>query len=242
MAIAHRFTGTAANGLDGAAHIPTLGGTTNAGDLIVIAVTQKACPNYNNISSPGYTLSYGKANSGAGAVALLTKIAAGGDADPSVSSSDTASGHTIISQCAVFSGTLDTVTGIIAHSNSAETVTATSITMPALTGVTTPNTLILSIAGKSNDWNAENPIIGASDALTELGQPERTTSAQAGMVWAYRIQTTATDVTTGDVTLSENSANSESIIVSIKPAAEAGHPAARRRGRNIIGVEGVRIY
>lgn len=241
MTIAHRFTGTAANGVSGAAHIPTLGGTTNAGDLIVIAVTQKGCPDYNNISSPGYTLSYGKANSGGGAVALLTKIAAGGDADPSVSSSDTASGHTIISQCAVFSGTLDTVTGIIAHSNSAENSAAFSITMPTLT-VTTDNTLIVAVAGKANDWNTENPIIGASDALTELGQPERTSSAQIGLVWAYRIQTTATDVTTGNVTLTENSANAESIIVSIKPAAEAGHPAARRLGRRIIGVDNVRIY
>lgn len=242
MAITWRFTGTAANNTNGGNTIPTLGGTTNAGDLKLIAVYQKAGTDYTVIAATGYTTLYGKNNSGGGAVAILGMIAGAADGDPTVTSTDTTTGHTIVSQCAVFAGTLDTVTGIIAHSNSAENAAAFSITMPALTGVTTPNTLIVSVGGKANDWNAENPIIGASDALTELGQPERTTSAQIGMVWAYRIQTTATDVTTGDVTLTENSALGVSIIVSIKPAAVAGHPAARRFGRNIIGVDNVRIY
>lgn len=219
-AITHRFTGTAANAVDGGSHTPTLGGTTNAGDLITCAVTQRAATDYTTITASGYTTSYGKTNSNSGTVALLTKIAAGGDADPSISSSDTAAGHTIISQCAVWAGALNTVTGIVAHSNSAENTGATSIAMPSLT-VTTDNTLILAIGGKANDWNAENPIIGASDALTELGQPERTSSAQTGLVWAYRIQTTAANVTTGDVTLTENTANTQSIIVSLKPAASA---------------------
>lgn len=217
-AITHRFTGTAANAVDGGSHTPTLGGTTNAGDLITCAVTQRAATDYTTITASGYTTSYGKTNSNSGTVALLTKIAAGGDADPSISSSDTATGHTIISQCAVWAGALNTVTGIVAHSNSAENTGATSIAMPSLT-VTTDNTLILAIGGKANDWNAENPIIGASDALTELGQPERTSSAQTGLVWAYRIQTTAANVTTGDVTLTENTANTQSIIVSLKAAA-----------------------
>jgi hypothetical protein len=218
-AITHRFTGTAANAIDGGSHTPTLGGTANAGDLILCASTQKNATDYTTISSSGYTQLYGKTNSGGTAVVLLGKIAAGSDADPSISSSDTTSGRTIISQCSVWSGTLNTVTGIVAHQNSAQNDPAFSITMPALTGVTTPNTLILSVAGKANDWNAENPVIGASDALTELGQPERTASAQVGLVWAYRVQTTATDVTTGDVTLTENSARAASIIVSLKPAA-----------------------
>ena len=247
MAITWRFTGTAANAIDGAGGIgggivPTLGGTTVAGDLKLIAVVQKACTDYNAIASTGYTTLYGNTHSGGGAVALLGMIAGAADDDPTVTSTDTASGHTIISQAAVFAGTMNTVTGIVAHSNSAENAAALSITMPALTGVTTPNTLIVSIGGKANDFQTENAIIGASDALTELGQPERTSSAQVGLVWAYRVQTTATDVTTGDVTLGFNSANGMSIIVSIKPAAVAGHPAARRFGRRIIGVDNVRIY
>lgn len=241
MAITHRFTGTAANATDGGSHTPTLGGTTNAGDLILCAVTQKSSTDYTTITASGYTQLYGKTNAGGGAVVLLGKIAAGSDADPSISSSDTGSGHTIISQCAVFAGTLNTVAGIIAHSNSSEGTGGTSITTPTLT-VSTDNTLIVYVAGKNNDWNAENPIIGASDALTELGQPERTSSAQAGLVWAYRIQTTAANVMPGEVTLTENTANSEAIAVSIKPEATAGHPAARRGGRNIMGAENVRIY
>lgn len=241
MAITWRFTGTAADALSGGNTIPTLGGTTVAGNLKLIAVVQKGGTNYTNIAASGYTTLYGKTNSAGGTVALLGAIAGDGDADPTVTTTDTTAGRTIISQAAVFAGTLDTVTGIIAHSNSAENDTAFSITMPTLT-VTTDNTLILSVGGKANDWNAENPIIGASDALTKLGQPERTSSAQAGMVWAYRIQTTAASVTTGDVTLTENSARGEGIIVSILPAATAGHPARRRLGRSIIGVENVRIY
>ena len=246
MAIAHRFTGTAANAVDGAGGIgggivPTLGGTTVAGNLKLIAVVQKT-GDYANFASAGYVTLYGKNNTGGGAVALLGAIAGDGDADPTVTTTDTTTGRSIIAQAAVFAGTLNTVTGIVAHSNSAENAAALSITMPALTGVTTPNTLIVSIGGKANDFQTENAIIGDSDALTELGQPERTSSAQVGLVWAYRVQTTATDVTTGDVTLGFNSANGVSIIVSIKPAAVAGHPAARRFGRRIIGVDNVRIY
>jgi hypothetical protein len=219
-AITWRFTGTAATAADGGAVVPTLGGTTNSGDLATCAVSQKNGTDYNALAVSGWTLSYGKTNSGGGTVALLTKITGAGEADPTINSTDNTAGRSVVAQCAVWTGTLDTTTGIVAHSNSAENSPAFSITMPTLT-VTTDNTLILSIAGKANDWNAENPIIGASDALTELGQPERAASPQVGLVWAYRIQTTAANVTTGDVTLTENSANAESIIVSIKPAATA---------------------
>ena len=57
-------------------------------------------------------------------------------------------------------------------------------------------------------------------------------------VWAA----TAATVTPGNVTLTANAANGMSIGVSILPAATAGHPARRRLGRSIIGVENVRIY
>lgn len=242
MAIAHRFTGTGASAVDGGNTVPTLGGTTNAGDLKLIAVVQRATSNYANIASAGYTILFGKNNAGGGAVALLGAIAGDGDADPTVTSADTTSGRSIISQAAVFAGTLNTVTGIIAHSISDENSSAqTDIDISALV-VTTDNTLIVYVAGKANDFQTENAIIGASDALTELGQPERTPSQQIGLVWAYRIQTTAATVTPGNVTLTANAANGMSIGVSILPAATAGHPARRRLGRSIIGVENVRIY
>ncbi len=243
MAITWRFTGTEASAVDGGNTIPTLGGTTVAGNLKLIAVVQKAGTDYTVIASAGYTTLFGKNNAAGGAVALLGAIAGDGDADPTVTSTDTLTGHSIISQCAVFTGTLDTVTGIIAHSISDENTNAqTNIDVSAL-AVTTDNTLVLYVAGKGNDFQSENAIIGASDALTELGQPERTPSQQVGMVWAFRVQTNAATVTPGNVTLTANAANGWSIGVSIKPAAVAGgHPAVRRFGRKIIGVEGVRIY
>lgn len=242
MAITWRFTGTAANNTNGGNTVPTLGGTTNAGNLKLIAVVQKAGTDYTAIASAGYTTLFGKTHSGGGTVALLGAIAGEGDADPTVTSTDTAVGHTIISQCAVFAGTLDTVTGIVAHSISDENSSAqTDIDISALP-VTTDNTLVVYVAGKANDFETADAVIGSSDALTELGQPERTSSAQIGMVWAYRIQTTPATVTPGNVTLAANAANGMSIGVSILPAATAGHPARRRLGRSIIGVENVRIY
>lgn len=242
MAITWRFTGTAANALDGGNTIPTLGGTTNSGDLKLIAVFQRSITDYTILAAAGYTTLYGKTHSGGGAIALLGAIAGAGDADPTVTTTDTTTGRSIISQAAVFSGTLNTVTGIIAHSISDENSSAqTDIDISALT-VTTDNTLIVYVAGKNNDFQTENAIIGASDALIELGQPERTPSQQLGLVWAYRIQTTAATVTPGNVTLTANAANGMSIGVSILPAATAGHPARRRLGRSIIGVENVRIY
>lgn len=242
MAITWRFTGTAASAVDGGNTTPTLGGTTVAGNLKLIAVVQRNGTDYTTIASAGFTMLYGKNNAIGTTVALLGAIAGDGDADPTVTTTDTTSGHSIISQAAVFAGTLDTVTGIIAHSISDENTSAqTNIDISALT-VTTDNTLIVYVAGKSNDFQTENAVIGASDALTELGQPERTPSQQVGLVWAYRIQTTAATVTPGNVTLTANASPGVSIGVSILPAATAGHPARRRFGRPVIGAENVRIY
>ncbi len=219
-AITRRFTGTAADAINGGNISPTLGGTTNSGDLVTCAVTQRNATDYTKIAASGYTALAGKNHGSSGTSVILAKIAGAGESDPTITSSDTTSGRTLIGQCTVWAGTLDTVTGIVAHSNTAENAAGFSITTPSLT-VTTDNTVVLYVASKANDWNAENPVIGASDALTELGQPERTSSAQVGMVWAYRIQTTAATVTPGDVTLTENSANGWSLAVSIKPAAAA---------------------
>jgi hypothetical protein len=219
-AITARFTGTAQTALTGGTITPTLGGTTDAGNLILCTIGQKNNVDYTEISESGATytrlLGYNFDNS---SLTHWCKIAAGGDADPSFSSSDTGAGFTIGGQCAVFAGALNTCASIVDQSASDNNAAANSIDIPAITP-SVNNTLVIVGAFKENDFNAENAIIGASDALTELGEVQHT-GAPLGIVWAYRIQTTAATVTPGVVTLTENSAAALSFAVSIKPLAVA---------------------
>jgi hypothetical protein len=67
-------------------------------------------------------------------------------------------------------------------------------------------------------------------------------SAQVALIWDYVIQTTATNIASGTWTSTVNTTDYVALVVAIKEAAVAGHPASRRFGRRIIGVDNVRIY
>lgn len=194
-----RFTGTAANAVpNGSAGtgdiVPTLGGTTNAGDIIACGVNQRSSVNHTAISSSGYTLVHGKNGNTSPSAALLLKIAAGGDANPTITTSDVTTNRTLIGQCAVFEGGPATLTGIKAHYGDTTNGSQEDVDTAAVT-ITTANTLVIAVGGKNNDWETQDVL--QPSGFTELGQPERSASAQVGLVWGYQIQTTAANISAG---------------------------------------------
>lgn len=230
-AITHRFTGAAANDLAdgvvepsiGSAEGLTLGGDTDSGDLVVCAVAQRSATDYTTISASGYTVLFGEDRADGPSVAILGKIAGASEAVPTITSTDKTNARTLIAQCAVFSGAQATLDGIVAHQAfDNDGASQASIETPAL-AISTDNTVAIMIAAKNNDFNAEDPalpfISGCTASECELGEAQRTPSAQIGMVWGFEIQTTATNIASGSVSLTENPTKGTTIAVSLKPAA-----------------------
>lgn len=241
MAITSVGTGTAANSTAPATGFSLTRGGAATGDLVLALVGQKNSPDYTTIAESGatYTRLLGLNGGSGNTLTLWGKIMTASEADPTFTSSDPTAGRTLIGQAHTFRGTLDTVTGIVAHSSTGSGGAAAAITSPALT-VTTDNTVVVACGIRANQWAAED--IAALATMTEIGQPERTSSANVAMIWDYVIQTTATNIASGTWTSGVNTGTYAAMVVSIKAAAVAGQPAARRRGRNILGVENVRIY
>lgn len=241
MAITSVGTGTAANATDGGSITPTRHASTTTGDLVIALVGQKNSTNYTTISEGGstYTRLLGLNGSSGNTLTLWGKIMTASESDPAFSSTDTTAGRTLIGQTHTFRGTLNTVSGIVAHSATGSGAAAAAITSPALT-VTTDNTVVVACGIRATQWAAED--IAALATMTEIGQPERTSSATVAMIWDYVIQTTATNIASGTWTSTVNSGNYAALIVALLPAAVGGHPAARRLGRTPYGLENVRIY
>lgn len=242
MTITSIGTGTAANATNGGSITPTRHASTTTGDLVVVMVGQKNSPDYTTIAESGatYTRLIGFNGSSGSSLTLWGKIMTASESDPAFSSSDTTAGRTLIGQAHTFRGTLDTVTGIVAHSATGSGATASGITTPALT-ITTDNTLVIAAGIRENQWAAED--IAALATMTKIGQPERTSAQQVAMIWDYVIQTTAANIASGAWTSTVNSTDYAACVVSIKSAVAAtGHPASRRFGHTPAGVSNVRIF
>lgn len=219
-AITYIGAGTASNATDGGAVTPAVHASTTNGDLILCLVGQKNGTDYTILTSTGYTQLYGRNGTlGHSAIALLGKIATGSDS-VSVDSSDNTAGRTVIGQCATFRGTLNTVTGIVSASAGTDNAAQAVLNTPALT-VTDANTLVVVGGIRDHMWNTDNP--GPLSTMTEIGQPDRTSSAQAALKWDYVIQTTAANISADTTTWAStlNTAEATSIIVSLKPAVVA---------------------
>ena len=147
------------------------------------------------------------------------------ESDPAFSSSDTTAGRTMIGQCHTFAGTLADLGAILVHSSTGSGGAAAAITTPALT-VTTANTLVVAGGIRGNQWAAED--IAALATMTEIGQPERTSSATVAAKWDYVIQTTATNIASGAWTSTVNTGSYAAFVVALAEAAtQSNAPRAR---------------
>lgn len=97
---------------------------------------------------------------------------------------------------------------------------AQNITYPALT-VPHNASVVLVLGWKQDDWTSVAGAIG-----TEIGEPAAVSGDDAGLVWNYQIQTTATNITSSSFTVTGGaSAISRGITVALGPA---GHTATNQ--------------
>lgn len=189
--------------------VPTLHASTQAGDLAV-------CYDYyrtGNVQpvAAGWTnsLSWGVNNE----ATVLTKIVTGPGDNPSITiAGGTGTSH--IASCATFRGTLNTTTGLIAHSNTDTNNATQDVHYPGVT-ITTPNTLVCLLGRKNDDWTGVATVGG----YTEVIDTSTTLGSDAGIVMDCQVQTTATNVSGSDfIVTGGTSQPNGGAVISIKPS------------------------
>lgn len=215
------------SGVNTASVTPTLHASTAEGDLIFCAhassdrgddITLDGATGYTDLEEVFHT-----ADGNFIRMEVAAKIAGASESDPTFSTSNQGVGDVQIAQCATFRGTLNTVTGIVAHVNEADSVgTAGQVQYPSLT-VTTDNTVVLIIGSKQTSWAS----VDAEAGFTEIGEPATTGGDDVGLIWNYVIQTTAANISAGNWTANTETVTGGSdvgIAISLKEAAGATAP------------------
>jgi hypothetical protein len=140
----------------------------------------------------------------------------GNDA-PTVSFTGGAAGADTIAQIATFSGcSAELDDGQYGESDVSPQAqlnsSAQNIAYPSLS-VRRDGCVVIYAGWKQDDWTS---VATVGDA--EIGEPDATAGSDAGMVWAYDIQTTATDVTAGSFSVTGGiSAISRGIVLALRP-------------------------
>ena len=138
-----------------------------------------------SINTPaGYTELYDMGN-----LRLFGKIATSSESGPTVAFTGGSAGDTTSAQMAAFRGKFYNVSDLITRKTSAINAAAANIAYPGLT-VKLPNSLILYLGWKQDDWTSVATIAGA----TEIGEPSSILGNDQGIVWDYLIQTTAAHI------------------------------------------------
>lgn len=135
-------------------------------------------------------------------VAVYAKIAEPGEAAPTVSFSGGSAGDDTTGQIAAFrpSSAFSATTDVVDMLTYAKWSTNTSAQDIAYPGVLSGkvdfnNSVILYIGWKQDDWTS------VASPGTEIAEPDTTTGNDQGVVWAYTIQTSKADVSSGSFTV-----------------------------------------
>ena len=116
-----------------------------------------------------------------------------GDAAPTVAFSGGVANADTIAQVAAFRGVS---LRVFSDSQYQLNASAQNIAYPSCATLG-PNTLVLYIGWKQDDWTSVATIASA----TEIGEPSSTAGDDAGLVWDYRIQTTPANIGSGSFTV-----------------------------------------
>jgi hypothetical protein len=150
---------------------------------------------------------------------VYCKIHDGSESSVVITATGAGTGDVHSGRMIAFSGTLDTCTGIVAHTNEQGNSAASNIAHPGLT-VSTANTLIIAVGGKraceACAWSTLSGFTEEFDNVTTSGDDQ-------SFVLDYQIQTTATNISSGSFSASagDETQISVAILLSIKEAASA---------------------
>lgn len=196
VAITYRSVGTAAHG-DNAAVTPGLP-TGNADDDLLLMVTAirntAATP---SASTQGYTAIWSDGN-----VVWWAKIRSGAQTAPQVSFTGGSAGDTTSAQIIALPGKWHDLSNIVVNKAAALNASAQDIAYPGLSltqagpGLGAVNDCIVIYAG----WKQDDFTSVASPG-TEIAEASTTTGNDQSLVWAYTIQTTATNIAPGSFTV-----------------------------------------
>jgi hypothetical protein len=148
---------------------------------------------------------------------VFCKIHDGSESSVVITATGAGTGDVHSGRMIAFSGTLDTCSGIVAHTNEQSNSAASDIAHPGLT-VSTANTLILAVGGKraceACAWSTLSGFTEEFDNVTTSGDDQ-------SFVLDYQIQTTATNISSGSFGASagDETQISVAILLSIKEAA-----------------------
>ena len=184
MAISFSAVGTFA-AADNASVTPTLP-SFSAGDLLLCFASARGT---GTLACSGWTQKYQDAHSSGGnnTIALFYKVAAGGDANPTVTYSGGAAGHTVIAECVAISGSAGAAAFIQRGAVSSNVTTQNIGAIAGITGVLI-NNAVLVLGHKADDWTSIATLTGDSQTWNELSDAAKSTAGNdAGIVWDYCI-------------------------------------------------------
>lgn len=210
--------GTAATAVN-ASVSPALPAGAVAGDLLLIWAAIRNDPT----GFPDLPAGYNQV-AGFGSTGLFARIMQTGDAAPTVTFTGGAAGDDTIAQMAAFRHAHQSATFVESQANTG----VQNIAYPGAI-IRRNNQLVIVAGWKRDDWTSVATIAG----MAEIGEPDSTAGNDAGVVWDYQIQTTATDIAAGSFTVTGGAvADSLSTI--------ATFPGSRQTLTVVRGVNGVR--
>jgi hypothetical protein len=184
---------------------PALHASTTTGDVLLLFASIRNSGTGTPDTPAGWTLLVDASNA-----RLFGKYAAASEATPTVTFTGGVANATTIAQVATFRdarlSVLDSATLLNAS--------AQNIAYPALT-VDEANCLVVALGWKQDDWTSVTALAG----MTEIGEPAATVGDDAGLVWDYQIQTTATNIASGSFVVTGGvAAISRGAVVALRAA------------------------
>jgi hypothetical protein len=186
-------TGTAAHA-DDAAVVPGLPAGMQAGDLMIMFAAARntgiptAPAGWSSLSLPAVDFN------------VMVKVHSGSESAPTVTPASGGAGNTMSAQITAFRGAFSTP-GTVVRAVGVENASAQNISYPAMrVPKEHTNCLIIWFGRKRDDWT------GVTSPGTEISEPSSTLGSDQGLVWAFQIQTTPTDIAAGSFTVSGGAA------------------------------------
>jgi hypothetical protein len=197
-------TGTAAHA-DDASVVPGLPASMAAGDLMILF----AAARNTGLGTP--PAGWSTVNIPNADFSLLVKVHSGSESAPTVAFVSGGAGNTCSAQITAFRGAFS-IPGTVVRAVGQENVSAQNVAYPAMrVPKEHTNCLILYLGRKRDDWT------GVTSPGTEISEPSSTLGNDQGLVWAYQIQTTPTDIAAGSFTVSGGAAaTSDGAVVAIR--------------------------
>jgi len=155
--------------------------------------------------------------SASGSLALMGRIARSADTAPTVTFSGGSANSDTMARIAAFRGTDQDIATVVHASAIQANATAQNISTPALT-ITADGCAVIRAAFKRDDWTGITTPSGYTMIGASATDMVSTTGDDAGEFWVYKLETTASSLSSGSHTVTGGaSATSLALAVALRP-------------------------